>query len=548
MADLPYIRAVYVAPWRKGSLAKPGMVRCRVDIAVRPATTFADKAMLCPQTDLTTFGAAFRSIGWIGEDRRDAGLCRFIGGEVLQLPEGPAVKPCPNPQTALDAITDVGEVFHRDGLRTDAFCFGDDFLAHNVVDVTDAPGLLARDFTQELLGALGAVGLKAAAQGKMPVTLMPEFPASPEFARAGGREVVFANVKPEDWAGLAEFYLLFEDEVEIPLSVAAMEFGFFRFPPRKKAVLVLARPQRHGDALAQRIERKAIPSQREGAAVEMHCGTAEIDRRYRLALFDLPVGLERFIGRRYAPEHIAAHLGAKRRLRPQAPVNQRMEPVAVPASCFLDRRNQEIASGGIGFLKIGESGKRSLVSLDLNRGRPHRDRLFLLLGHLPPLLHVFGTLDIFTDRLRTHITRRADIVGRGPKVAAPQPLLQLREPDEQLARRGSLQNLDRIGHRLRRRNGHKQVDVIGLDFLGQHWPPLFLANRVDHLRQRRRHIPGQNIMPILRTPHHMVSRLENAIAVMQHFWHNHMVQENCAARNLAFLPRLKPGVSSEVIL
>lgn len=74
MSDLPYIRAVYFTPWRKGSLAKPSMVRRRVDVAVRPATTFAGEAMLHPQTNLTTVGAALAGVGRIGEDRGDAGL------------------------------------------------------------------------------------------------------------------------------------------------------------------------------------------------------------------------------------------------------------------------------------------------------------------------------------------------------------------------------------------------------------------------------------------------------------------------------------------
>ena len=548
MADLPYIRAVYIAPWRKGSLAKPGMVARCINVAVRPATTFAGKAMLHPRTDLTTFGATLAGIGWIGKDRGDAHFRRLIGGEVLQLPEGPTMEARPHSQARFDAVADVGQILHRDGPRADAHSLCDDLFAHDVVYVTHVPRFFARDLPQKLLGALRAIGLSSPAQGKMPITFMPESAAAPDFARVDSGKIILPGIDPHHGTGSAEFDLLLKNKIKKPLAFAAVEFSFLGNTPSQKLELVLAGQQRHGDALSQCVERKAVAAHREGALVEMHRGAAEADGWDRLAPIDATVGFERLVGRRYAPERVAAHLCAKRRLSAEALISQRVEFVAVPAARFGDNRHQEIAGTGIGFLKSAERGHGGSIRPDLDRDRAQDRWLFLLLGHLPPLLHMFGTLDILADRLRAHIARRADIVGRGPKVAAPQPLLQLREPDEQLACRGSLQNLDRIGYRDSRRDGHEQVDVIGLDFFGQHRPFLFLTNRIDHFRQSLRHIAGQHVMPVLRAPHHMVSGLVNAIAIVQHFWHNHMVQENCAARNLAFLPRLKPGVSSEEIL
>ncbi len=462
MADLPYIRAVYVAPWRKGSLAKPGMVRCRVD---------DDGVCLLPFSLKRDSAVSIKKIGnpsHLPSSVEPNLIYRFVpfNGRSLKA------KTFHNPLAEGDAC-----VLRADqGYVRIACNLGD---TKRAVTINDA----SPKMTGQALGQLRRRGDKT--------FLLNHSQGSKAFRH-------FSRSERDGCGGRPIFISICFDIV----------LAFDRFSKCMK-MHAISFMQAYADFV---FAYRAI-------------GKNEAE----------PIG---FFFRVYL-------------------IKKRMINLFRP--CRFDAGPQESASfaktfdySGAGHTE-GNSKDDGTFTLSVSRDDFNNVSLAQLfprchLSHLPSFLHTLGTLDIFTDRLRTHITRRADIVGRGPKVAAPQPLLQLREPDEQLARRGSLQNLDRIGHRLRRRNGHKQVDVIGLDFLGQHWPPLFLANRVDHLRQRRRHIPGQNIMPILRTPHHMVSRLENAIAVMQHFWHNHMVQENCAARNLAFLPRLKPGVSSEVIL
>ena len=402
MSDLSYMRAVYIAPWRKGSLAKPSMVARRVDVAVRSATTFAGKAVLHPRTNLTTVGATFRGIGRICEDRADAVLRSFVGGEVLQLPKSPAVKPRAHSQSRLDAVADVGKVFHGDGARSDLDGLGDYLFAYNVVHVTHMSGFSARDFPQELLGALGAVELEASAQGKMLVTFVPELFATPDFARVGGGKFVFSDINPENGAGSAVFDLLFENKVEKPLPVAAVEFGFLRRAPGEQPGLMLARLQRNRNALAEGVKREASTLQGEGALVEMHRGTAEVDCRDRLAFFDLAISLERLVSCRDAAQHVATHLRAKRRLRAELAISQSVEFVTVPAARFLNNGDQQIACFGVGFLKGVKRRRRGFVRLDLNRGCPHRNWLFLFLRHLTPLLHVFGPLNVFADCLRAH--------------------------------------------------------------------------------------------------------------------------------------------------
>src|SRR5438270_628249 len=99
----------------------------------------------------------------------------------------------------------------------------------------------------------------------------------------------------------------------------------------------------------------------------------------------------------------------------------------------------------------------------------------------------------------------ADVVRRRPQMPAPQPLL---EPGAH-----PLEHLDRIGHRDGRGNADQQVDVIGLDLLGDHRPAAFATDRL----KQRAHFSGdrarQHVTPVPRTPDHMVGRLVEAIPV-----------------------------------
>ena len=166
-------------------------------------------------------------------------------------------------------------------------------------------------------------------------------------------------------------------------------------------------------------------------------------------------------------------------------------------------------------------------------------------GRLASFFHVLGTLDVVTDGLRTHASRRVDIVGRRPQVSCSQPAPQRRKPDEQLSRCCPLEDFYRVGDGDRRRDREEQVNVIRLDLLGDDRPGIFLTDRVEHAAKGRRDITHEHIAPILRTPYHMVCRLIETIAIVDDFHHYHMVASKCVKRNLAFPPRLKSRVSSE---
>jgi hypothetical protein len=65
----------------------------------------------------------------------------------------------------------------------------DDPFARNVIDVTYGLSFSAKALPQKLSTARGAVGLYAAAQGKIPIT-----------SRADGGKVVFSDIQPGDRA------------------------------------------------------------------------------------------------------------------------------------------------------------------------------------------------------------------------------------------------------------------------------------------------------------------------------------------------------------
>jgi hypothetical protein len=175
------------------------MVSSRIDVTVELVAVRAAEAVLAPLPALPTPRAILT--GRVAEPAGNAEVSSLVGYEVLQLPECPSVQSRPHAQPRSDVVADAGEIFHRDAPGADADRFGDDLFAHHVIFVTYAPSLLAGDLPQELPGALGAVGLEATTQGKIPVTIVPEFAAAPDPSRVCSSEIILSDVQPDDRAG-----------------------------------------------------------------------------------------------------------------------------------------------------------------------------------------------------------------------------------------------------------------------------------------------------------------------------------------------------------
>jgi hypothetical protein len=311
MASLLHIGPVYIGPWRKGCLAKQGMVRRGIDVAVRAAPTVAGNALLHPRSDLTTFGANFAGVGRNSELRCNAGIRGLVGHELLQLAERPAMQSRPRAQTRCDALANEGEVFYRDSAPAEALGLGSGFFARDVVDVTHVSPLLARDLPQNRFGGCAAVGLKTASHGKIAIAFVTKLPTAPNPAR--GSEVVFSDVQSKDRAEGFEFHL---NEVKEPLSLVGNRLGLFRPAPGEQSLLVLAGSQRDGNAPGERIEQERVAPHGEYARVEMHAGGAAVDFRDRFVLANSAVRLHRTVVTvRRTSQHVCDPSGVSARRR-----------------------------------------------------------------------------------------------------------------------------------------------------------------------------------------------------------------------------------------
>jgi len=513
MAGIPNIRRVYSRPWQRGTAANPGKVSTGIAVGMRPETTLvAHKTMLDAPPQRATARARLAGVGGIDVLDSDSGRLGLVFDKALKLPERPAVQSRPHALAGLDAIADVGEVLHHDLGRAYALRFGNDRFARFVVNVGNASPLFAGDPPQLLFGALAAVGLQATTKGKVAVALVAQFPAAPHLARAGGSEVVFSDIHAHDGAGCDGIRILrFDDEVEVPAPLAINQLGLFGLPRRHDATLVLAQHHRDGDAARKGVEAQALPLDGVGSLVEMDTGAVEVHDRNGFVLLDATEFFLRLVGFADREDGVADHLRAQRRLLAQASVGQAVQIHAVPAAMHHHCRHQAVA--GIGISRLQRRQGRRLVGANIQANRSSAQH------ELSPLGDMFGSLDIALDRLGTDVAGCADIVGGRPEISAPQSALEPGIPLKQLARRCSFQDFDGIGHSNGGRNADKQVNVVGLNLLGDHRPATLRANCIQHHRHFLCHRPSQHISPILRTLNHMVCGLIDTVPVLNYIDH-----------------------------
>lgn len=504
---------------------------------------------MLPRTDFPTYRASLASVGRWNERRSNTDFGRLVSDEILQLPERPAVKPRPRPPAGFDTATDVGEGLHCDRPGANADGLGDDLLARDVVDVPHVLPLFARDFPQKLFGASGAIGLETATQGEMAVTFVTKFPAAPNLASVDSGEVVFSDIQSNNRAGITEFHLHLDDEE--PPALAEGELGLCWLAPGKQSLLVRAGSQGDQDAAAKRVQREAVALHGEGA---LHRCAAEVDGRDGLVLRNFPVRPHRPVGAAHSSQDIAAHLRAKRCLSTQAAVGQGVDAVAVPTPILDDHRDEHVAGVGVGVAgpKITEGRQCRGIGLDPDRGCTSGRRGFRLFGslcHLSPLLHVFRPLNVRANHVRTNVAGGFDEIGRRPQMPGRQPAAQPTESNEQLSRRRSFQDFDRIRNGDSRPDGEKQVNGVRLDFLGDCRPRVFPANRMKRVARGLRNLtPSESRLSF---GHHttMAGRWYTQLRFVVTSAIPHGQRGACRrARSLAFLPRLKTRVSSEGFL
>jgi len=514
MADcIPNIRRVYSRPWQRGTTANPGKVSTGVAVGVRSETTLiAHKTMLDALSQRSAARTRLAGVGWIDIFDRDSGGLGLIFDKGLKLPESPAMQPRSYELASADAVTDVTQVFHHDLGSTNVSCFCDDRFARFVVDLHHTSPLFARDLPQLLFGALAAVGLQATTKGKVAVALVAQWPAAPYLACTGGSEIVFSDIHTHDGAG-CDWIRIFrlDDEVEVPAPLTTNQLGLFGLARCHDATLMLTQHHRDGDAARKGVETQALTFDGVGVFIKMDACTIKVHHRNGGALLDATKFFLRLVGLADREDGVADHLRAQRRFLAQPGIRQLVQRHAVPAAMFSHRRHQTVASINISRLQRRQGRCLVVANIKTNRGR--------LQHGLSPLNDVFGSFNVTPDRLGADVAGRADIVGRRPKISAPKAALEPQKPLKQLARRRPFQDFYGISHSNGRWDADKQMDVVGLNLFGDHRPATLRANRIQHRLHFFCHQPRQYIMPILRTPDHMIRRLIDAVPVVDYVNH-----------------------------
>ena len=169
-------------------------------------------------------------------------------------------------------------------------------------------------------------------------------------------------------------------------------------------------------------------------------------------------------------------------------------------------------------------------------------------GLLPSLCHMLGSFNILSDGVRAYMPRCSNIIRWRPEMSAPQSFFQSRKADNQSSARGALEYFYRIGYGNRRRNTHKQVDMVGLNFPRQYPPFSFSAHLIQKFFKSFSHFTSQNIVPIFRAPYQMASCLIHAISVCSNIFHISHSTPCEAACQAAIPPLIKiRGFLAEVL-
>jgi len=179
---------------------------------------------------------------------------------------------------------------------------------------------------------------------------------------------------------------------------------------------MLAQAHGNGDAPIQGVERNRLAPDAIGARIDMHAGVVETDRRDVIGL-DAPKRLLGLVCFAHRENGVAAHLAAQRRGLPQHRVGALVQRHTVPEAVLAHDGHEPIAGVGVSRAQRGQTGRLLGRHIKSDRRRAqHR---------LSPFGYVLGSLDVAADGLGADISCRADVIGRGPEIPAPQLLPML---------------------------------------------------------------------------------------------------------------------------
>lgn len=495
--------------------------------------------MLHTGSNAITYRTGLAGVGRVRKLNPDTGTLGLIGDKGLQLCPRPAMEARPHSLSGLDPLTNVGQVFHGDGVAFVSCCFRNNGLAYHVVDMFDVSGFAAGDFTEQLPSALRAVALKPFSEGKELVAFVPDFTTTKKLPGADCGDVVFAKIHTSNNAGASHGdFGEIKNQVKVEPAIAGDQFRFPGDACVKKVSLELSKFDRDGYPALGGEQGYGVAFDRVGALVKVNGVGWFEDNGGPLALFkDRVVGQQGFVGLSYSCNGIAGHLGAESGdCLPDVVVSQVVKLDAVGASALQGKDHQGVARTG----ELPLQQRQSFVLLGRSRQFDADGAL-----HLTPSLDVLGSLYVALDRLGADVAGGADVVGWGPEVVAPQGLLQIGKRHKELSGRGAFQHFYGVGYCIRRRNRKKQVDVVRLDLKRKNVPSVISANFPKHTLKGDGYFTRQDRLAVLGAPHHMVGCLVDTIPAVNSLNHSRIVLKNgCYVNNMRFLPRFKSGVSA----
>lgn len=457
---------------------------------------------------------------------------RFVLDKGLKLPESPTVESSSNSLSAFDVLSDVGQIFENNFTHSKTFGFFDNRFAHFVVRVFYSPLLFTRDLSERLFCALAAVGLQATAKRKMFVTSVTKITATKKLTCTRSGKIVFSDINTQNSFGFNGFDVgEFENQIEKPISISEDKFGFLGSSIFKEIRLVFSSRPFNLDSARKSIEGKKVPLERISPLVEVDTGLTKVDFWNTIFLY-FPQSLLGLIGFADAKDSIAAHLRTKRSIFPQIGVGTVVKCNPVPTSGFNHNGNQEIASARISRLQFRQGFRLFEIGSQFKGNG---------LQHLSSLRYVLGTLNVLFDCLGAHMPCCANVIRRRPQMSSPQPFFKHRESHKQPSACSSLKHLDGIRDSNRRGNTQKQMDVVRLNFTSQDFPLSFGANLVKKFFECFSHFTSQNVVPIFRTPHNVVSRLVHTISVCGYVFHTSHSTPCDAASQATIPPPIKIG-------
>jgi hypothetical protein len=102
--------------------------------------------------------------------------------------------------TRLNAVANIGQVFHYQPRGANGYSLSDDLLGYLVIHVGHVAAFSPRDLAKKLFSRFAAIGLKPATKRQEDISLMAKLATIDHFSGAEGRDVVLAQVHADNRA------------------------------------------------------------------------------------------------------------------------------------------------------------------------------------------------------------------------------------------------------------------------------------------------------------------------------------------------------------